>query len=100
MNESQPGPLNPPIVRTSMAYRRLSSQRRGPVDWRWRGIVFVRRFVFLSLVAASAFFGGKTIALILSPGEESKLNVWIVSIFTVLFTWIAANFWTVLLGFL
>ena len=83
-----------------MAYRRFSAGRRLAVNWRWRAVVFFRRLVFLGLVVSSTYLGGKTIAMILSPNEPSRLTTAIICIFTVLFSWIAANFWTVFLGFI
>lgn len=91
--------MNPPLSRSTMAYRPRVSGRKSPVNWQWRSAVFMRRFVFFGLVFASTYFDGKTIAMILSPGEQSELSPYIIGIFTVLFSWIAANFWTVLLGF-
>ena len=100
MNDKIQRPSNPPLRRTSMAYQSLTLGRQLPIDWRWRGIVFFRRFIFFGLVLSSAYFGSKTIATILSPSESFRLSWSIVCIFTILFTWIAANFWTVLLGFI
>src|SRR5262245_21299663 len=99
MKNNSKGPMTPPLSRSTMAYRPLVSGRKSPVNWRWRGSVFLRGFFFFGLVGASTFFGGKAIALILSTGEQSKLSPYIVAIFTILFSWIAANLWTVLLGF-
>ena len=83
-----------------MAYRRFTSGRRLPVVWRWRAIVFFRRLIFLGLVVGSTYFGAKAIAMILSSNEPSRLTTAIICIFTVLFFWITANFWTVFLGFI
>ena len=75
MNNHSEVPFSPPINRSSMAYRRFSAGRRLAVNWRWRAVVFFRRLVFLGLVVSSTYLGGKTIAMILSPNEPSRLKI-------------------------
>lgn len=91
---------NPPLSRSSMAYRPFNTRPiiSTPISL-LRATVF-RRFVFFSLVLASTFFGGKMIATILISEEPTRLSWSIVCIFTLLFSWIAATFWTVCLGFI
>ena len=90
--------MNPPLNRISMAYKKFKGRINQCLTARLIMSLVFRRFIFFGLVFSSTWWGWKTIATILTPEESAPLSNVIIIIFTVLFGWISATFWTVLLG--
>jgi membrane glycosyltransferase len=88
---------NPPICRKAMAYKPYRGKAfKAPS---LLPALLSRRLAFFSLVLLSTVYGGTTIATVMSTGGPSYLTWAIIGIFTLLFGWIAATFWTVAIGF-
>ena len=89
----------PPLSRTSMAYRPFRAHAGSNEEQRRGKVLTVRRSVFFILVAVSTFIAGSTFATILGADGLSPLSWTIIGIFIFLFGWISFNFWTIIFGF-
>jgi membrane glycosyltransferase len=90
--------LTPPLQHFSMVYR--PPRKAAGFARPWVSASVVRRMIFFILVLSSTWLGGNTISTILGSEGLTQLTVAIICIFTVLFGWISATFWTALLGFI
>ena len=108
--ERAPGPLAPPIARTPMAARpwgRLSllawllRSERGPrdVDGPARGAGRRRRFVLLGLSLAPAIYATYVMSGLLPQEASSPAEKALLVVFAILSCWLAAGFWTAMMGF-
>ena len=86
----------PPIRRTPMAPRRaLPRPARAP----WHAAGVRRRALLLALIAAQTALAAYFMAGVLPYNGERPLEAAILVVFTVLFAWVSAGFWTALAGF-
>ena len=91
----------PPFNRTSMSFHSAKVPCRDETSppSRTRSIR-LRRTALFSLTALSAAVAGYLMFTILIPQGISRIELVIVTVYTILFSWIALNFWTVMSGFI
>jgi membrane glycosyltransferase len=93
------GRQQPPLCRTSMAYRPFRAHVPSREEQRRAMVLAVRRSVFFILVAVSTYMAGSAFTTILGADGLTPLSWTIIGIFIFLFGWISFNFWTVIFGF-
>ena len=86
----------PPIARTPMAPRQFSGRapRRA-----WHAAGTRRRSVLLLLIAAQTALAAYFMAGVLPYGGRQPLEAALLLVFTILFAWVSAGFWTGVAGF-
>lgn len=89
----------PPLERSPMVHRPFNGRPGGSFARPWATTLAVRRIVFFLPILLSAGFGASMMNVILSTSQWTPLKWAITVIYTVLFAWIAMNFWSVTLGF-
>ena len=116
-----PGPSTPPIHRSSMVARPWRGFWAGAGDLlrgafrseaasssngdaaepllAWQKAAIVRRRVLLALIAISAICATALVSHVLPALDNPVLRIGQVGLFAVLFTWVAAGFFTALMGF-
>lgn len=90
----------PPLSRTSMAYKPFTAHVVSPDEHRRRRVLVLRRSIFFILIGVSTFIAGSTFATILGADGLTPLSWTIIGIFVFLFGWLSFNFWTVIFGFM
>ncbi|HQO58880.1 MAG TPA: glucans biosynthesis glucosyltransferase MdoH [Candidatus Omnitrophota bacterium] len=89
----------PPLNRVSMAFRRtITPARTGASPWKRSRLL--RRTALFSLTGLSSGVAGYLLFTILLPQGISRIELVIFTVSTILFSWIALNFWTGTLGFI
>ncbi len=88
--------LAPPLNRTPMAPRAYA----GPAPRAaWHATAARRRTALLALIAAQSGLAAYFLAAALPYGGSQPLEMALLVVFTILFGWVSAGFWTALAGF-
>ncbi|HVK54460.1 MAG TPA: glucans biosynthesis glucosyltransferase MdoH [Burkholderiales bacterium] len=66
----------------------------------WNGVAALRRTMLLALVLGQTWIGAHFMADILPYNGAEPLEITILVLFTILFAWVSAGFWTAMTGFL
>jgi membrane glycosyltransferase len=98
----------PPLNRSSMAPRTWSKRScakpgcQPPPDppGRWRAVGRRRRTLLALLVGAQTWFATQFMASVLPYHGGQLLELAILVLFAILFSWVSAGFWTAIMGFL